>query len=206
MSKPHRPPSVRQGQQGVVLLLCLIILVVLLAGGVAVMRSMNASLVSAGNLAFKRDLVNRGELAAADVMTLFKTGTLAGASADINNVKAENYSATRLDTNDRGIPVALLTTTAYEAIADKKIENTTDKVTVRYIIDRMCNAVGAPSTLGPKGCVYAPLTTQVTGGSSQRAKDDLPPPSTLIYRLTIRVDGPRDTQVFLQSSFTKPDL
>jgi hypothetical protein len=186
--------------------LCLIILVVLLAGGVAVMRSMNASLFSAGNLAFKRDLVNRGELAAANVMTLFKTGLLSGAGADINNVKAENYSAVRLDTNARGIPLALLTTTAYDAVADRKIENTDEKVTVRYVIDRLCNAVGLPATLGTNGCVYAPLTTQVTGGSSQRAKDDLPPPSTLIYRLTIRVDGPRDTQVFLQSSFTKPDL
>ncbi|WP_143694547.1 hypothetical protein [Variovorax sp. JS1663] len=200
------PPSIPRHQQGVVLLLCLIILVVLLAGGVAVMRSMNASLFSAGNLAFKRDLVNRGELAAADVMTLFKTGALSGASADIANVKAENYSAIQLATNARGIPTALLTNTAYDAIADKKIENTADRITVRYLIDRMCNAAGTPSSLGPKGCVYAPLTTQVTGGSSQRAKEDLPPPSTLIYRLTVRVDGPRDTQVFLQASFTKPDL
>ncbi|MDM0033582.1 hypothetical protein QTI33_15725 [Variovorax sp. J22P271] len=200
-----RPSSQRPQQRGVVLLFCLIILVVLLAGGVAVVRSMNSSLFSAGNLAFKRDLVNRGELAAAQVMTLFKTGALAG-SADTADMKAENYSATSLPVNDKGIPTALLSDTAYDAKASKKIGNDADAVTIRYVIDRMCNDVGTPASLGAKGCVYAPLTTQVLGGSSQRAKDDLPPPSSLIYRLTIRVDGPRNTQVFLQSSFTKPDL
>jgi hypothetical protein len=91
-------------------------------------------------------------------------------------------------------------------VATTKIENVDDKVTIWYVIDRLCNDVGAAASLGPKGCVYAPLSTQVTGGSSQRARDDLPPPATLIYRLSVRVDGPRDTQVFLQSSFTKPQI
>lgn len=195
----------RPRERGVVLLFCLIILVVLLAGGVAVVRSMNSSLFSAGNLAFKRDLVNRGELAAQQVLTLFKTGALAGAD-DINDLKAENYSATTLAVNPRGIPTVLLSDTAYDAKAAKKIANDDDHVTIRYVIDRMCNAAGTPASLGAKGCVYAPLTTQVLGGSSQRAKEELPPPSSLIYRLTVRVDGPRNTQVFLQSSFTKPDL
>jgi len=199
-------PLPRPRERGVVLLFCLIILVVLLAGGVAVVRSMNASLFSAGNLAFKRDLVNRGEQAAQKVLTEFKTGGLAGATADIAHNQALNYSAKTLPTNARGIPQALLSTEAYSAVATTKIENADDKVTIWYVIDRLCNDVGAAATLGPKGCVYAPLSTQVTGGSSQRAREDLPPPATLIYRLSVRVDGPRDTQVFLQSSFTKPQI
>jgi type IV pilus assembly protein PilX len=50
-------------QRGVVLIFTLIILLILTIGAVALMRSMNTSLFSAGNLAFRRDLVNQGEQA-----------------------------------------------------------------------------------------------------------------------------------------------
>jgi Tfp pilus assembly protein PilX len=66
------PKSLRPARQrGVVLLFCLIVLVILLAGGVAVVRSMNTSLTSAGNLAFRRDLVNQGERAVSAVLAKF---------------------------------------------------------------------------------------------------------------------------------------
>lgn len=195
----------RPAERGVVLLLCLIVLVVLLAGGVAVMRSMNTSLSSAGNLAFKRDLVNQGEQAADTALKLFGTGALSAAGADIASAKAQNYSAEKLPSNDRGIPLALLSDTAFDAVAtatnDIKDASRKDQVKVRYIIDRLCNAPGAPSK---NNCVYAPGSTDVRGGSVQESQRP-PPPKALVYRLSIRVDGPRDTQVFLQSSFTKPE-
>ena len=64
----------RSRQRGVVLIFSLIILLILAIGAVALLRSMNSSLLSAGNLAFHRDLVNQGEQAVANVMTEFKTG------------------------------------------------------------------------------------------------------------------------------------
>lgn len=202
--------SMRRRERGVVLLFCLVVLVVLLAGGVAVMRSMNASLATAGNLAFRRDLVNKGEQATARVLAQFRSGgvlqTPASEAADLTSA---NYSASRLETNAQGIPTILLqddTAFGAKGAVSNDIKDADESVKVRYIIDRLCNAAGLPSTLGPTGCVYAPSTTQVTGGSSQRARDDLPPPSSIVYRLSIRVSGPRDTQVFLQSSFTKPEL
>lgn len=197
-------------QRGVVLLFCLVILVILLAGGVAVMRSMNSSLFSAGNLAFKRDLVNQGELAVSKAMQAFKTGGLATSTLTANSVPAENYSAVQLKVNEKlGIPDVLLKKTG---LTGKDITNAdftptggaitgAGGVTVHYVIDRMCNASGSFAALGNSGCVSA--TTQVGGGTAGVAKPDLPPPA--IYRLSIRVDGPRDTQVFLQSSFSRPE-
>ena len=188
-------------ERGVVLLICLIVLVILLAGGVAVMRSMNTTLSSAGNLAFKRDLVNQGERAAVKALALFNPGgTLAAVGTDYNDVTALNYSAVRLDTNDRGIPLALLKDELYKGKATDIIVGT-DAVQVRYLIDRLCNTSGASSK---STCVYAPATTDVRGGSVQESGRP-PPPKALVYRLSVRVDGPRDTQVFLQSSFTKPE-
>lgn len=188
-------------QRGVVLLICLIVLVILLAGGVAVMRSMNTSLSSAGNLAFKRDLVNQGEQAAVKALALFNTGGLSAVGADYTNAQQYNYSAVRLDSNDRGIPLALLKDDLYKATASDTIERATDSVKIRYLIDRLCNTLGASSK---STCVYAPATTDVRGGSVQESGRP-PPPKALVYRLSVRVDGPRETQVFLQSSFTKPE-
>jgi len=196
-------------QRGVVLLFCLIILVVLLAGGVAVMRSMNTSLFGAGNLAFKRDLLNQGEQAVSKAMVAFKTGgNLATTAATTANLASENYSATQLVTNARGIPSVLLVkgTPSGPDITGATFAPTGGDitgrggVTVRYVIDRMC---GASGSFAKSGCVYSPSTSEVSGGS--RPKDALPTPVPPIYRVTVRVDGPRDTQVFLQTSFTKPE-
>lgn len=217
----HRPSFRHSRERGVVLLFCLIVLVILLAGGVAVMRSMNTTLFSAGNLAFKRDLMNQGELAVSKVMLAFKSGgALATSSATAASLPAQNYSAVELKTNDRGIPLVLLknganpsdediTNAAFAptgaAIAGRIVSGSTSDVSVRYVIDRLCNSAGAFGALGQSRCVHSPSATQVTGGSSQRAGSDLPPAAPAIYRLSIRVDGPRDTQVFLQTSFTKPE-
>ena len=200
-------------QHGVVLVFCLIVLVILLAGGVAVMRSMNSSLFSAGNLAFKRDLVNQGELAVSKAMLAFKTGSLSTSTATANSVPAENYSAVQLTTNDQGIPTVLLKKGGFKAGTDvtntaftptgAAIDGRSSDVKVYYVIDRMCNATGSFATLGSSACVSAPSSTQVTGGTAGVARPDITPPA--IYRLSIRVDGPRDTQVFLQSSFSRPE-
>jgi hypothetical protein len=185
----------------------LIVLVVLLAGGVAVVRSMNSSLSSAGNLAFKRDLVNQGEQAAAKVLALFDTGgALSADTADHASAKALNYSAKELPSNERGIPTALLSSDeAFNAVAstanDIQDASRKDQVRVRYIIDRLCNDVGVPSKAS---CVYAPASNDVRGGSVQEAGRPAPP-KAVVYRLSIRVDGPRDTQVFLQTSFRNPE-
>ena len=63
-------------QQGVVLIFSLIVLLILAIGAVAVLRSTDSSLLSAGNLAFHKDLVNQAEQAVANVMTEFKTNAL----------------------------------------------------------------------------------------------------------------------------------
>lgn len=219
--KKNHAPFLRARQRGAVLLFCLIILVVLLAGGVAVMRSMDTSLTGAGNLAFKRDLLNRGELAVSQVMTAFKPGgTLDSATKTAASIPATNYSAIELATNEHGIPEVLMKKGSNPSGADVNgntfsptgadidggtIDKVASGVKVRYVIDRLCNSTGSFATLGKSRCVFTPASTQVTGGSSQRAQDDLPTPVPAIYRVSIRVDGPRDTQVFMQASFTNPE-
>lgn len=198
----------RRAQRGAVLLFAMIALVVLLIGTAALMRSMNASLFNVGNFAFKRDLTNQGERAIATVLDMVQTGALGGAVARQGNAKASNYSATILPTNDQGIPLALLTDAVFAnvGVSSNDIAQNDMGVTVRYVIDRLCVGAG-PAT--QDGCTLAGNTLPAGTSSSEllRAEDSSSGgsgavPLQVVYRISIRVDGPRRTQSFFQSTFT----
>jgi type IV pilus assembly protein PilX len=194
-------------QQGVVLIFSLLVLLILAIGAVALLRSVNSSLLSAGNLAFHRDLVNQGEQAVSTVMTEFKTNgpPLSGAPTTAD-LPAANYKSTVLPTNAQGVPLALLDDTAgpngflsVGVAANDIIPNATSQVTIRYVIDRLCTLTGTASS---PNCVQS--TALPTGGTANH-NTAVAPPSATVYRVSVRVTGPRNTQAFLQTTFTKPD-
>jgi Tfp pilus assembly protein PilX len=194
-------------QRGVVLIFALLVLLILAIGAVAILRSVNSSLLSSGNLAFHRDLVNQAEQAVSTVMTEFKTnGPPLSLNPTTANLPAANYSATTLPTNAQGVPLALLDDTngpngflSVGTIANDIIPNATSQVTIRYVIDRLCTNLGTASSAN---CVQS--TGLPTGGTANR-NTAVAPPSATVYRVSVRVNGPRNTQAFLQTTFTKPD-
>jgi len=112
-SPPCRPDARRAGaarQRGVVLIVALIALVLLMIGGVALVRSMDTSQLLAGNLAFKRDLVNRGEAGIGQAIGLLNAGALATEAARQASSGASNYSAQVLASTPAGIPSCWSTT------------------------------------------------------------------------------------------------
>jgi Tfp pilus assembly protein PilX len=186
----------------VVLIFALIVLVILTIGAVALLRSMDTSLFGAGNLAFRRDLVNQGEQALANVMAEFEgTGALVTSAATDANQSTLNYSAVILPTNAQGVPLALTDDPTFltVGVAANDITGATPDVQIRYVIDRLCSAAGiAASNL----CVQS---TALPPGGTANQTQGLAPPSATVYRLSVRVSGARNTQVFLQSTFTKPE-
>lgn len=195
------PRRAGTAQRGVVMIVTLLALVVMLIGAVALVRSFNTSLFTAGNLGFKRDLVNQAERAAAAALTQFQTGgdldTLAERAASNT---ALNYSARVLATNAQGIPNALLGSTAFAAVAVAANDITVagQGVTLRYVIDRLCNDVGSEVTLTSANCVVGP-TPDARGGSASNFNGATLQPQVL-YRVSVRVDGPRNTQAFFQTT------
>jgi Tfp pilus assembly protein PilX len=197
-------------QRGVVLIFSLIVLLILAIGAVALLRSVDTSLVSAGNLAFHRDLVNQGEQAVSSVMTQFTTtGLPAGGGLTTTNttvsLPSANYSAVTLPTNAQGVPLALLDNTAFTTVgstANDIVPSANSQVTIRYVIDRLCVATPPTVVASIASCVQS--TGLPTGGTANR-NTAVAPPSATIYRVSVRVDGPRSTQAFLQTTFTKPD-
>ncbi len=187
-------------QRGVVLIFTLIVLAVLMIGAAALIRSMHTSLFTAGNLAFRRDLVNQGEQAVSTVITQFKTGAFSTSGSTQADNPAANYSSTALPTNAQGVPNALLNNTTFATVgtAANDIVGATPDVQIRYVIDRLCSATGAST-----GALCVQSTAAPTGGTAPG--NGLPPPSATVYRLSVRISGARGTQVFLQTTFTKPD-
>lgn len=205
-------PAMPRRQRGVVLIFTLIVLLVLTIGGVALVRSMSTSMFSAGNLAFRRDLVNQGEQAVANVLAAFSAGgALSTSAVTVANVSAWNYSASMLPTNSQGVPNVLLSNdTVFNATGFSSSTNditgavnggisANSGVTIRYVVDRLCAAAGAAT-----GTTCVQSAADPTGGTANHTPG-LPVPTATVYRLTVRVSGVRSTQVFLQTTFTRAD-
>ncbi len=192
-------PALRSRQRGVILLVTLMALVILLISSIAMLRSFDTSLLLSGSMAFKRDLMNQGERGIAQAITYFNSGALSTDSARQANVNSVNYSATILTSNARGIPEALLGSTKFSAagMTGTDITDSSTGVTIRTVIDRQCSATGEFST---SSCVYVPGYSD-SGGTNwlKKAGAEYVP----VYRISVRVDGPRNTQVYLQTTLAR---
>lgn len=211
----HSPHS----QRGVVLLFALIALTVMLIGAVALISSFSASLVTAGNIGFKRDLANQAEHALKKVMDEFATGgALVNVPARANSIGGSNYSAIILNTNSLGIPVDLLKKDVNFTGAGWNISKDVlvgSSVKVRYLVDRLCQTVGNSSTASPQiPCIRGGLAkAESDKGDESRMRTraeqsgaNVPAavPDPVVYRVTMRAMGPRNTEAFYQATFTEP--
>ena len=215
-----------RNHRGVVLITTLLILVVMLIGAVALVRSFDTSMVTAGNLSFKRDLAQQSELAVETILRDFRTaGPLATRALRGADDQARNYSARVLAANAQGIPLALLSDPATPTLTDPQtslVIGTASEIAVgrgirlRYVVDRQCSEPGDDSTLGAERC------TLVEGGAprggsysqSQRAEQRSAvatggsgaglagaAPQYVVYRVSIRAFGPRGTESFFQTTY-----
>lgn len=213
-----RTPRTGRGQRGVVLLFALIAVVIMLIAAVAMIRSYNASLFMAGNIGFKRDMQTESELAIAAALAAFRTGPLNTQAARANSIPSANYSAMALAVNNQGVPT-VLQTAATMAAAGYGTDVATDTASLttgikyRYVIDRLCGTVGLESTLGPGVCIVS--TAQPPTGTSESqilgagqkalcATCASAQPQSVVYRVSVRVEGPRNTVSFFQSTITVP--
>ncbi|KAF7600227.1 MAG: hypothetical protein CGU28_03815 [Candidatus Dactylopiibacterium carminicum] len=192
-----RPMPAPPRQRGMILLVTLLVMVILLVSSVALLRSFDTSLLLSGNLAFKRDLVNQGERGMAKAIAAFNNGALSDDSAREANIGTINYSASILSSNAKGIPEVLLSTSKYSAAGMAGTDISDNGVTIRTVIDRQCASAGEFSI---STCVYVPGYSD-TGGTSwlKKAGSEYVP----VYRVSVRVDGPRNTQVFLQTTLVR---
>jgi type IV pilus assembly protein PilX len=200
-----------RSQRGIVMVFTLIALVLMLIAVVAVVRSVDTSSGVVGNLAFRRDLTNRAELAIAQAKAALNAGGAVHAEASRSaDLVAAHYSATRLASpaGGIGVPAVLVSNSAYDAAGYSCMNGSgvalancstpgADGVVVRWIIDRQC--VAGTSAFGTNACAYL-SSPKDAGGSSHSLNRKPSGGSRSLFRISVRVTGPRNTEAYIQTT------
>lgn len=197
-------------QRGVVLAVVLVVLVVMMLGSVSLLNSVDTSALLSGNIGFKRDSINSAGGGLNRAFEAMKspnfrthqdsvagcpppaaTGTACTAAGEWAKL---NFYPRILETDENGIPLIIKNKTQFDAkfkIAPVKVNGNE----MRFLIERMCE------TYGPSSKVTCVLSTESPLGGDKWADK---PGSTAspVYRVTVRTDGVRNSQTYVQWNVT----
>ena len=201
----HRGRHVaRPSERGVVLILALIVLAAMTLAGIGLTRSVFTSNKIAGNLAFQQSATHAADTGIEAAIawleernlnspaTLYDNQLPGGANLGYFAFKSAGTDPAP-GSNWETAWTAWVNAGAVNQLA--RDANTGNRV--QFAIHRLCNAVGAPES--GIGCSASPVTIGSDGGSRGAGVIGLAVPSQRYYRITVRVDGPRNTVSFVQS-------
>ena len=180
-----------QKQKGLVLFISLIALVAMSLAAAALVRSVDSGVLVAGNLAFKQSAILSAETGIADAYKYI--------SDNVNSLNASTttgYFALFDDSKDLKSDSTWRSNNSFLVANDTITGNET-----RFILQRMCWAVGAPEVT-PNNCLSgdgnkAPNSQSDTNYGRQDPKQDTS--ISIVYRVTVRVAGPKNTRSYLQA-------
>ena len=193
-----------RAQQGVVLFIALIVLVAMSLAGIALIRSVDTGTIIAGNLAFRQSAMHFGDIgieAARSWLTgVTPTSTLYNDQPGITG--GQGYFA------NWGENVDLLGNDPDTAKVDYNWNNATvvtsaslpAQYEVRYVIHRLCKQTGNPVSITcVKQTVGAGSTASGTKGVAAYGSFAMQVPTNALYRVTVRVLGPRNSASYVQA-------
>jgi type IV pilus assembly protein PilX len=210
-----------RAQRGVVLFIALIVLVAMSLAGVALLRSVDTNVLIAGNLAFRQGATMAGDWGIEDARKLLDRNTKDPVTlAPLTTLNIDTPALAQL----AGIPNPPWPSSAYYSTWQQSLDLTgnTSSVAddfdwstgrnmgtdaagnqVTYVIHRLCE-----KALGPNDANNNCVKSGAGGGG---ASDDgtkgvvaygagaLPGTSTVYYRVTVRIVGPRNTLSYVQA-------
>jgi len=201
-------PVVKAGghrrQQGVALVMALIVLVAMTLAGLAMMRSVDTSSLIAGNLAFKQSAaISADSGVEAAIAWVHARPTELGQDAGASGYWASGQAALDLTGNDTPEADDDLDWNDRAKVAQLAVDAAGNQVS--YVIHRMCDVAGefdpgrcatVPSPNAPPvnsiGILRPMLTYQTPPDSAANG-------SLAMYRITVRVLGPRSNVSFVQA-------
>jgi type IV pilus assembly protein PilX len=191
----------RRAQKGVVLFIALIVLVAMSLAGIALMRNVDTGTIIAGNLAFRQTSTHAGDVG----IEAARDWLMSSTAASLHNDQTGNaYYATW----QAGIDLlgTISGTPDFDWNANARDVTTTGFTpppagyAARFVIHRLCANAGDPS--GAQ-CVRASgSATAASGGTKGAAvygSYAISVPTASLYRITVRITGPRNTMSYVQA-------
>jgi len=192
--------ALRRTQQGLVLFVALIVLVAMSLAGIALLRSVDTGTIISGNLAFRQAAIHTGDLGVEAGRT-YLMGVAPAANLYNDNAGAGYYAQWAEDLDLIGNKTASTSddfdwTTAVNVTSPSPPSG----YTVRYVIHRLCQQTGDPASVT---CVKQSGTASTTGGGTKGAAAfgamAISVPTNALYRITVRVAGPRNSTSYIQA-------
>lgn len=193
-----RPAKSNARQKGVVLFIALIVLVAMTLAAIALVRSVDTTNLIAGNLAFQQSATNSGDIGSERAVVWLETQNMTPSNLFANNLQ-DGYAAFANDSN--GFSWETLTSGA-NAIVPRSLGEDNAGNSLSYIVQRMCVRVGDPYDTNPSTnaqCIVPPVVPSNLRGSSLNAGEiPLKNKNQQYYRITTRIEGPRNTLSYTQ--------
>ena len=190
-------------QRGIVLFIALIVMVAMTLAAIALIRSVDTTNTAVGNLAFRQSSILPANFAVeAAAASLFADANNGGPTvADLTkDDPALNYYATFKRTDNKiGVPADLQTYKAARKLT-VQLNDDADNV-ITYVIERMCDDKSAVKPVdGIAALTWCDMTPpKQSPGTTVNDPDLIKFPPVPFYRVTVRVDGPKNTASFLQA-------
>ena len=157
--------------------------------GIGMLRSVDTGNLIAGNLAFKQATLNASDLGVEIGFQWLLTQ--AGTTALDANIAASGYYATP-PANDATFDWTNIANWAGSVVIPVDAAGNT----TRYIIHRLCPAVG---TVTSQVCAISTTSGTAGGGSSSVGSTIFTSTNSVYYRIMARVDGPRNTSSIIET-------
>jgi Tfp pilus assembly protein PilX len=193
-------------QAGMALAVALIVLVAMTLAGIAMMRSVDTSVMIAGNMAFRQGAAVAGDAG----VEAARTWLLGNTAALINDSPGDGYYANsqleQLDLTGNQTPGDTADDVAWDGVGvsqPKCLAKDAAGNTVCYITHRLCTESGA--AISSSKCS---VKLESRGGSSLGAKRQMETDkpggwsevaTQAYYRITVRIAGPRNNIAFVQA-------
>lgn len=204
----HQHLRLKNTQYGVVLFLAMIALVVMSLAAAALIRSVDTNSMITGNLTYKQTAAISSSYGIEDMADTIGAQTLAYGNANdatngyyalcstFDGVNTDRCSGVNLTADASWVPGTssrLATGTGITAGRDLYGNS------IQYIAERMCHTVGAPTGAS---CLQASTDEETggTGGESMPRISELENTTELpVYRVTVRIAGPKNTISYIQA-------
>ena len=180
-------------QQGVVLFFALIALVVMSLAAVALIRSVDTNSLIAGNLSFKQSSMLSADTGVETAITwVTNNAGLLEANSEANGYYATSDVPAHPDAK------ALVDGSLVPSIIDSQ----GNKIT--YVIQRMCRDEVPPRLPFDDAdkkelCLFGPLTEPADNKGVNKEVYPTGKAASLIYRVTAKVEGPKNTVSYIQT-------